>query len=320
MRDSQRILDKFDRDALRRICLMHETTFGDAYQMERVQIDQPGPEDYYFFRDHGSKILAVAHLDTVVADDKRRVAYYDTEDGLVVQSGCLDDRLGAYIILDLLPKLGVQFDILLTVGEESGCSTAAGFTASKDYDWIIEFDRGGMDVVTYEYETPELVAMIEGVGATHSPGIFSDISYMEHVGVKAMNWGVAYHDYHGPNGYAYLDETFEMLGLFLDFHTLYAGVRMEHTPRPRGRQSSWWGDSWIGGGYANDDAGLWDDDDPRYDDPHYEGYWSEDDGPECYDEDGFYIGPPDPKPYVDPDDVIDYPTPEQLRAAALWLD
>lgn len=318
MHDDQRILESFDRDALRRVCLMPETSFGDSYEMERVKIDQPGPEDYYFFRDNGSKILAVAHLDTVVMPDDRRVAYHDTDDGLVIQSGSLDDRLGAYIILELLPRLGLEFDVLLTVGEESGCSTASGFMTDKDYNWIIEFDRGGMDVVTYEYETPELVDMVRSVGAHHAPGIFSDISYMEHVGVKALNWGVAYHDYHGPNGYAYLDDTFEMLAMFLDFHRLYGDTRMPHTERVRpARTSSWWGDSWIGGGYAGRDEEMWQDEsiDPMWDEDGRP-IFADDDGPECYDEDGFYIGPPP----IGPDDVVDYPTPEQLRWAAAWIN
>lgn len=322
--------DKFDRDALRRVCLTHETEIGDVYDMTRVEIDQPGPENYYYYRDHGSNILAVAHLDTVVADDKRRVAYHDTEDGLVIQSGCLDDRLGAYIILELLPSIGLQFDVLLTVGEESGCSTASGFVVpdGKEYDWIIEFDRGGMDVVTYEYEDDLLVERVESVGAIHAPGIFSDISYMEHVGVKAMNWGVAYHDYHGPNGYAYIDETLAMVDLFVDFHTLYGQVHMPHTRRTYRRWQStrnldYLMDSWVGGGYANRDEEMWDDEslDPMWDEdgnPIYAD--ADDDGPECYDDDGFYIGPPElrQRPLVDPDDVIPYPTPEQLRAASLW--
>jgi hypothetical protein len=322
----------FDRDALRRVCLTHETKIGDAYDMTRTEIDQPGPENYYYYKDHGSNILAVAHLDTVVADDKRRVTYHDTEDGLVIQSGCLDDRLGAYIILELLPAVGLQFDILLTVGEESGMSTAGGFVVpeGKEYDWIIEFDRGGMDVVTYDYEDAELVDRIESVGAVHAPGIFSDISYMEHVGVKAMNWGVAYHDYHGPNGYAYIDETLTMVDLFLDFHALYGQVNMPHTQRPynwrwsRSRDLDSLMDSWIGGGYvaSRDDEDMWVDEsiDLMWDEDGRPIYL-DDDGPECYDDDGFYIGPPSrQRPIVDLDDVIDYPTPEQLRAASMWPD
>ena len=50
----------------------------------------------------------------------------------MVHSGALDDRLGAYIILDLLPKLGINVDVLLTVGEEQGRSTANFFAPLGD--------------------------------------------------------------------------------------------------------------------------------------------------------------------------------------------
>ena len=102
--------------------------------------------------------------------------------------------------------------MLLTVGEESGCSTAEHFKPPKDYDWIIEFDRTGTDVVMYQYEDPECLERIEASGAATGRGSYSDIACLEHCGVKAFNWGVGYRgDYHSEEGYAHLDDTFSIL-------------------------------------------------------------------------------------------------------------
>jgi hypothetical protein len=223
--------DVFDRDALARICELRENEFQDAFQMNRHRVAQPVPDDFYLFRDNGSRILAVAHLDTVGRAHQRSARFVETEAGLVVYSRALDDRLGAYIILDMLPKLGVEVDVLLTVGEESGRSTAAFFDPPKAYDWMIEFDRGGTDVVMYQYDDMDTRALVKECGAVVGNGIFSDISYLEHLGIKGFNWGVGYQDYHGPRAHAYLDDTLGMVDKFLTFHELNADTYMPHEAR-----------------------------------------------------------------------------------------
>ena len=219
-------------DTLRETCEMHEQEFGDMHEMERVEVDQPAPSNYYYFKDNGAKILAVAHLDTCVDHDERKTVLAETAGGDVVYSGALDDRLGAYVILDLLPKMGVDVDWLFTVGEEDGMSTAAFFDPAdhhdRDYNWIIQFDRGGTDVVLYQYETPDLVDKVERTGRLVEQGAFSDISFMEHVGRKAMNWGVGYRDYHSTRGHVWLDDLFLMVDAFVAFHAEYEDEVMPH--------------------------------------------------------------------------------------------
>lgn len=227
---------------------MPEHRFGREFGLDYFAVDQPSPDDFYLFRDAGSDILAVAHLDTVGLAYERSCRFVSTEGGPVVFSRALDDRLGAYIILDMLPKLGLDFDILLTVGEESGRSTAAYFEQSKQYDWMIEFDRGGSDVVMYQYDDDNVRALVKESGARVGDGIFSDICYLEHLGVKGFNWGVGYQDYHGPRAHAYLDDTCDMVDRFLDFHANNAGVYMPHKDDGR---SSWWGGLY---GDKDDDA------------------------------------------------------------------
>lgn len=228
----------YSQDQLARICMMDERDFGREFGMETVPVElkwtpkYSQPEDYYHFRDNGGSVLAVAHLDTVVDPAGRRPYFFNTDRGPFIRSGALDDRLGAYVILDLLPKLGIRHDVLLTVGEESCASTAEYFTTSKDYDWVIEFDRGSTsDVVMYQYEDLESQWAIEAAGAELGRGSFSDIAYLEHLGVKAFNWGVGYQgNYHSVRGFAYLNDTFAMVAKYMRFLAQNAGSRMEHKP------------------------------------------------------------------------------------------
>jgi acetylornithine deacetylase/succinyl-diaminopimelate desuccinylase-like protein len=117
------IQTSLDREKLRRICQMPEHEFPRAFGLDRQTVARKGPENWYAFRDNGASVLAVAHLDTVVRHQQRLCNFVETAGGEIVYSGALDDRLGAYVILDMLPKLGINVDVLLTVGEESGQST-----------------------------------------------------------------------------------------------------------------------------------------------------------------------------------------------------
>jgi len=247
----------FDRRALQRVCEAHETSFGDAYDMEKwVVASRKGRDDFFYYKNNGSDTLFVAHLDTVVFDDERQTDFAETAAGLVVHSGALDDRLGAYIGLELLPRLGIKHDWLLTVGEESGRSTAEFFPASikKAYDWIIEFDRGGTDVVMYEYEDDDVVDLVEDVGAKVGLGSFTDICYLEDLGCKGFNWGVGYQDYHCTRGYAYLEDTMGMVARYLRFHENNVGHYMPHVKKPKYTYA-------YGGGYSGGGGGGWTDDD-----------------------------------------------------------
>lgn len=241
----------FDHTALKRICEMHESEFAEYLDERPTMLERRHVgSDFYYYQDNGSQILAVAHLDTVVDHEERTANFVNTEAGPVVFSGALDDRLGAYIILDLLPALGIQFDVLLTVGEESGQSTAEDFYAEKDYHWMIEFDRGGTDVVMYQYEDDEIVQLVRDTGAKVADGIFSDISYLEHLGIKGFNWGVGYQDYHGPRSHAFLEDTVEMVAYFLRFHVANKDVPLPHKPAPvfgRSGRAGWWGEPepWV---------------------------------------------------------------------------
>lgn len=260
--NGKRIKRAFSLPDLQRVCTLPEVEFGEAYDMETVHVEQRLPdEDFYHFKDNGSKILAVAHLDTVQPARRRDCNLMETASGPVIYSGALDDRLGAYIILELLPALGLKFDWLLSVGEEDCMSTAEFFTTEKDYNWVIEFDRGGTDVVMYQYDDWFTSEAVKDSGARVGQGIFTDICVLEHLGVKAFNWGTGYQDYHSPRSHAFLDDTFMMVGHFLRFHEAWKDEEMVHDYVPSlargGRWARWdWGSHWSDPD-PQDEAAWW---------------------------------------------------------------
>jgi hypothetical protein len=73
----------------------------------------------------------------------------------------LDDRLGVYTCLIICGR-GLKFDVLLTEDEEIGQSTASFSETNKDYNWMFQFDRQGVQTVMYQYETPGVVEMLQG--------------------------------------------------------------------------------------------------------------------------------------------------------------
>lgn len=213
-------MDSWDRDRWNEWCAAGDDDDLDYYTRTYNH------DRFYFHRDNNSRILAVAHLDSVQSDPTCTVI--DTNAGPLVLSGALDDRLGAYVICELLPKLGITCDLLLTMDEEEAASTAAEFTTTKLYNWMIEFDRGGTDVVMYQYETPELADLVEASGAYVGMGSYSDISTLDHLGCAGFNWGVGYADYHSKRSHAWLVDTFKMVEEFMEFYEVNKEVWLEY--------------------------------------------------------------------------------------------
>lgn len=233
----QLVRDAFNPDTLKYLC----TTWDLDDYADRVDLT-PGRDNrerFYYYADNGADVLAVAHLDSVQSDGTCAVT--DTSAGLLAASGALDDRLGVYVILELLPALGITTDILLTTDEEIGASTADSFDTDKQYRWLFQFDRGGTDVVMYDYETPALVKLVESCGARVGVGSFSDICYLEHLQCAGFNWGVGYRDYHGPRSHAWLEDTFRSVARFAKFYKANAASMLAHEPRERW---SWSASSW----------------------------------------------------------------------------
>lgn len=227
------VREAFDPDILKRLCVLDDfTEYATRFDLPPTKYSS---ERFFYYRDNGADVLAVAHLDSVQADGTCTVL--QTNAGPLAVSGALDDRLGVYVILELLPRLGVTVDWLLTTDEELGDSTAAEFATDKPYNWMFQFDRGGTDVVMYDYETPDLVKLVEATGARVGMGSFSDICMLEHLGCAGFNWGVGYRDYHSPRSHAWLEDTFQMVSRFMRFHTANAETSMPYEHRYLSRWS-----------------------------------------------------------------------------------
>ena len=160
--------------------------------------------------DRGCDTLGVAHLDYVdfVPARLHKNRVYCPQ---------LDDRLGAWVLLYLLPYLDVECDILLTDSEEVGRSTAKYFEPAKEYNWMFEFDRRGTDVVMYEYDSPENRELLDDHEFEVGYGSFSDISYLGHLGITGFNFGVGYHHEHTRRCYANLIDTLTQANKFVGF-------------------------------------------------------------------------------------------------------
>lgn len=227
-RNLKRILKNFQPDHLIDICEREETDFASFGEMDEV-----ADGDFYVYQDNGADVLGIAHLDSVQGVNSCNI--FTTKHGSpIVFSPNLDDRLGAWVIVDLLPRVGIKTDWLLTVGEEMGMSTGSDFVRhhraqhGKPYKWMFQFDRTGTDVVSYDYDTPELRARLKSVGMKPASGSFSDISMMDDLGCIGFNVGVGYQDYHSKRAYAWLDDTFGQVARFMNFYYRYGDVSMPH--------------------------------------------------------------------------------------------
>jgi len=198
----------------------------------------PTPEGNYVFSDRGERVLGVAHLDTVLP------CTHFARDGDRVYCPALDDRLGVYLLSDLLPLLGVKFDLLLTDGEERGCSTARWFVPPRRYNWMFSFDRADTDVVMYQYDSPANRRLLQRAGFRVGNGSYSDIADLWFLGCAGFNVGCGYHCQHRTDCHADLDETQEMVGRFVRFWQRCRNTALPHrageraSPRPRS-----WGES-----------------------------------------------------------------------------
>ena len=113
-----------DLGKLRSICDARIDSFASLGESERTAHGKLS-----VFIDNGASVLGVAHLDTVYPD---KTWFFADEENVYCPR--LDDRLGVYLLLDVIHRLGVKCDILLTDGEESMLSSAQGWSTDKEYN------------------------------------------------------------------------------------------------------------------------------------------------------------------------------------------
>ena len=178
-----------------------------------------------------NKILAVAHRDYVADNSKFNVARAKKD--TYIFNGALDDRLGIYTILKTLPDMGLNFDYILTDGEESGMSTAGDFETDKKYNWIFSFDRRGNGVVMYQYDNKESREAVTRFGFKVDFGSFSDISFLDGLGCLGFNFGVGYFNEHTARHYMSVKTWSKQVNKFVSFFNHYKDVPMPYVPAPR---------------------------------------------------------------------------------------
>ena len=215
----------------------------------------------YSFKDNGADVLAVFHCDAVDRDSSHFFQH-----GRYCWSSRLDDRAGAWMLLDVLPEIGCQFDILATDGEERGQSTAQFFVPphNRKYNWMVMFDRAGSDVVHYRYQESAWKTALND-SFTYSDvnhGSYSCICELGHLGACGVNVGVGYHGQHTLGSLLDLWETSYNLMRFVRFFSKHAKTHFPYAP-PVVQQ---WrgGNNWDSGAKFVQSREWWDDDEVNY--------------------------------------------------------
>jgi hypothetical protein len=225
----------FDLEVLRTIC----TISIDDFDVLGQRLNTKDGSFIYIYGGPDAKILAVAHRDTVC---KAGFFKYDARNHRVY-TPTLDDRLGCCIVLDTLRRVLPEgsYDILLTEGEETGRSTAKHFIppVDREYNWMFQFDRGGVDAVHYQYTDRDWLDALKndktGLGCDIAAGMMSDICYLERLGVCGVNVGTAYYKYHSINAFADLREAEMMIDRFAQFFVEYYMTKFEHDEKSYGK-------------------------------------------------------------------------------------
>jgi hypothetical protein len=258
-KDKSENMTKFNLRQLHKFCTL---PIEEVFAMTGAQVTTIPGFGRYGFIDNGGDVLAVAHLDVAPRIEKLQGVF--SASGSTVRSVALDDRLGAYLICDFLPRLGLKYDILLTEGEEVAMSTAEHFQPAKQYNWMFQFDRSGTDVVMYEYENAAMRELLTGSGFEVGRGAFTDLCWLSHLGIKGFNFGTGYYNAHDPSCFADLRHTAKVIKLFKSFYRANVGILWEHEaadPEADEYLPDYYGE------YGKD--GLWQDDEAYTDDPHF---------------------------------------------------
>jgi hypothetical protein len=162
----------------------------------------------------------------------------------VLQTIRLDDRLGLAGLLRLAETH--DFTIVCCDDEETGQTTgveAASFIAANGIacNWLFELDRRGLNPATYQYSSDgwdDLIMRNYTPSGRLDYGSFSDISSMESLGRKAVNFGIGYHGEHSMECFAWLSHVEAVLCLVSSMLTDLSDVPFEHVPEPL--QASHW--------------------------------------------------------------------------------
>lgn len=247
-------------DRLRHRCMQSIEEIAESVLAEhpkRARSLMEKTSSYLVHLDRGSKVLAVAHMDHVWQEQFFQKV---TQKGKSIYwfSPVLDDRIGVYTILDLLPLLNINVDVLLTDDEEKCQSTASSFDPKelgKDYNWIVSFDRAGNDVVTYQKDSSAWLTALDKTGFHTGWGSYSCIASLDKLDCCGVNIGTGLEAGHGPGSYIKVEGYLKNLARFTFFYRKYKDqlFKEDRTPSERiggktrffgydgwGEGSGWW--------------------------------------------------------------------------------
>lgn len=186
-----------------------------------------------WLKQDGASILGVAHCDYV--EDAWSYPVYRGKHK--VQAGQVDDRVGVWLLLNVLPYMAgmPKFDVLLTTDEEIGRSSAQEVLEDLDYNWVFQFDRRGTDFVDYDLASDEFVEDFkQATGIPYGHGSFSDICYLPDSCGSRVNIGTGYHNEHSPNAHVNLIECGDQVKRFVKFASQFASKAYPCAGLPRG--------------------------------------------------------------------------------------
>ena len=213
--------------------------------MDRTTIEET-PDGPIVHVNNGSKVLAVAHMDAVGFTKPKCTKK-------TVTATQLDDRLGVAIILDLLPALGINVDVLLADSEEIGRTTVRyhPFDDDHPYKWMVEFDRKGVDVVTYDYTEKPWEKALKDAGFKLGRGSFSDISALDDLKICGVNVGVAYYQPHTKACNCVLPSTLANVAKFHKFYLQHQNTLFDYdeercVPEWKKNWKKNWNKNWNG--------------------------------------------------------------------------
>ncbi len=197
--------------------------------------------------------LLVCHADTVVNGGTGPHGFSFNKRSDTVTSIALDDRLGVTCLFYGLAYRTplAECAMLICDDEEIGYSSAQVFSEKIKPNFLVELDRRGTDVVCYDYDTPLLRSLLTFSGFKIGSGSFSDICYLQSLGVAGFNVGVGYHREHSVECHAKLGDTQAQLERLYKFLGKFGDVRLDHIDCFSSSKSSHFGSGWMAN--SNDD-------------------------------------------------------------------
>jgi hypothetical protein len=237
--------DIINMHMFRKIAGNHEKNFHSYGNLKKIRGATGRP---YYFEDNGSNVLFVAHLDSVQNYNGARIEVDPKNNNTKLYCDTLDNRLGVYLALFHFKQMGLKYDILLTLDEEKGASTAGLFSPGKEYNWMFSFDKGARNyyskfsvndmehfdnppVATYSYGDTDTHRLLRKYEFSPERGSYSDICSLKHLGCKGFNFYAGFRDYHQKGAYVNLMELSSSISKFKEFYEDNKDLRFPHAQK-----------------------------------------------------------------------------------------